>query len=84
MTAFRSLYYDLTAVSHPHGFDALLTLAPPERLLYGSDHPFMLSNLIPPAIEFVYSYPEIDGATREALSSPNALKLFPRLAARAG
>ena len=84
MTAFRSLYYDLTAVSHPHAIDALLTLAPPERLLYGSDHPFMLSSLIPPAIEFVYSYPKIDGATREALSSRNALKLFPRLAARAG
>ena len=84
MTAFRSLYYDLTAVSHPHAIDALLTLAPPERLLYGSDHPFMLSSLIPPAIEFVYSYPKIDGATRQALSSSNALKLFPRLAARAG
>ena len=84
MTAFRSLYYDLTAVSHPHAIDALLTLAPPERLLYGSDHPFMLSSLIPPAIEFVYSYPKIDGATRKALSSSNALELFPRLAARAG
>jgi 6-methylsalicylate decarboxylase len=84
MTAFRSLYYDLTAVSHPHAIDALLTLALPERLLYGSDHPFMLSSLIPPAIEFVYSYPKVDEATRKALSSGNALKLFPRLAARSG
>jgi 6-methylsalicylate decarboxylase len=84
MTAFRSLYYDLTAVSHPHAIDALLTLAPPEQLLYGSDHPFMLSSLIPPAIEFVYSYSKVDEATRKALSSGNALKLFPRLATRAG
>ena len=79
MGAFRSFYFDLTAVSHPFAIDALLTLAPPERLLYGSDHPFMLSTLIPPAIEFVFSYPKIDEATRKALSNGNALKLFPRL-----
>lgn len=81
MASFKSLYYDMTAVSHPHAIDALLTLAPSDHLLYGSDHPFMLSSLIPPAIEFVYSYPGIDQATRKALSRGNALKLFPRLAA---
>ena len=82
MAALKSFYFDLTAVSHPFAIDALLTLAPPERLLYGSDHPFMLPTLIPPAIDFVYSYPKIDNATRKALSNGNALKLFPRLASQ--
>jgi predicted TIM-barrel fold metal-dependent hydrolase len=81
LAALRSLYYDVTAVSHRNAIDALLTLAPSDRLLYGSDHPFMLPNLIPPAIDFITSYPAIDDTKRRALSSGNALKLFPRLAA---
>lgn len=81
--AFKSLYFDVTAVSHKNAIDALLTLAPADRLLYGSDHPFMLSHLIPPAIDFILSYPAIDEAKRQALSYGNARKLFPRLAAGA-
>ena len=83
LAAFKSLYYDLTAVSHPYAIDALLTLAQTDRLLYGSDHPFMMASLIPPAIQFVYSYSKFDDAARRALSFGSALKLFPRLAARA-
>jgi predicted TIM-barrel fold metal-dependent hydrolase len=82
MAAFKSFYFDLTAVSHQHAIDALLTLVPPDHLLYGSDHPFMLSNLIPPAIDFVNAYPKIDEVMRNGLSNGNALKLFPRLAAQ--
>ncbi|MGZ5867828.1 MAG: amidohydrolase family protein [Xanthobacteraceae bacterium] len=81
--AYRSFYFDLTGVSHANAIDALLTLAPADRLLYGSDHPFMLVNLIPPAIEFVLSSPKIDEPTRRALSFDNARRLFPRLAALA-
>ena len=80
MAAFKSFYFDLTAVSHPHAIDALLTLVPPDHILYGSDHPFMLSSLIPPAIDFIFSNPSFDEATRKAFASGNALKLFPRLA----
>lgn len=81
--AFKSFYFDVTAVSHKNAIDALLTLAPADRLLYGSDHPFMLSHLIPPAIDFILSYPAIDDERRQALSFGNAQKLFPRLAAGA-
>jgi predicted TIM-barrel fold metal-dependent hydrolase len=78
--AFKSFYFDVTGVSHKNAIDALLTLAPVDRLLYGSDHPFMLSSLIPPAIEFIMSYPAIGEAARGALTSGNAQRLFPRLA----
>lgn len=78
--SFRWFYYDLTGVSHTNAIDALLTLAPADKLVYGSDHPFMLSSLIPPAIDFVLSSPKIDDTTKRALSFGNAVKLFPRLA----
>jgi predicted TIM-barrel fold metal-dependent hydrolase len=83
LAAFRSLYYDVTGVSHRHAVDALLTLAPRDHLLYGSDHPFMLPALIPPAIDFIMSYPAIDEADRQALAFGNARRLFPRIAALA-
>jgi predicted TIM-barrel fold metal-dependent hydrolase len=79
--ALRWFWFDVTAVSHLNAFDALLALAPREKLLYGSDHPFMLANLIPPAIEFVNIYPQLDEGSRQALRRGNAEKLFPRLAA---
>jgi predicted TIM-barrel fold metal-dependent hydrolase len=80
--AFDSLYYDVTGVSHEHTIDAVVALAPRERLLFGTDHPFMMSNLIPPAIKVLDQSPSIDDATRAALSHGNALKLFPRIAAQ--
>ena len=80
--AFRSFYFDVTAVSHRHSIDALLTLAPADRLLYGSDHPFMIPSLIPAAIEFLNTDPRIDSASRQAVTFQNALALFPALAAR--
>jgi 6-methylsalicylate decarboxylase len=79
LAAFRSFYYDVTAVTHRNAIDALLTLAPRDRLLYGSDHPFMLPTLIPPAIDFIMSEPSIAEADRQALASGNAKRLFPRI-----
>lgn len=79
VAAFKSLYFDVTAVSHPHAIDALLAIAPADRLLYGSDHPFMPPNLIPQAIAFVSSHPKVDDGLRRAILSKNAEKLFPRL-----
>jgi len=83
MAAFKWFYYDVTAVSHQHAIDSLLTLVPIDRLLYGSDHPFMLPTLIPPAIDFIKSLPRLDASARQAVANGNALKLFPRLAAHA-
>lgn len=80
MADFRSFYYDVTAVSHPHAIDALLAIAPKDRLLYGSDHPFMLPAIIPQGIDFVATSPKFDDATRRAIFRENARKLFPRLA----
>jgi predicted TIM-barrel fold metal-dependent hydrolase len=80
VSAFRSFYYDVTAVTHRNAIDALLTLAPRDRLLYGSDHPFMPSALIPPAIDFIMSEPALPEADRQALAVGNAKRLFRRIA----
>ena len=80
MADFRSCYFDITAVSHPHAIDALLSIAPKDRLLYGSDHPFMLPSAIPQGVEFLAKSPKFDEATRRAVSYQNAQRLFPNLA----
>jgi predicted TIM-barrel fold metal-dependent hydrolase len=78
--AFKSLYFDVTAVSHSHAIESVLALAPKDRLLYGSDHPFMLAPAISQAIDFLKASPRLDEGTRRAIFRDNALKLFPRLA----
>ncbi|MBV9626925.1 MAG: amidohydrolase [Xanthobacteraceae bacterium] len=79
LSAFRSFYFDVTAVSHRNAINALLTLAPRDRLLYGSDYPFMQPALIPPAIDFIMSEPALQDADRQALAFGNARRLFPRI-----
>jgi 6-methylsalicylate decarboxylase len=77
--AFRWFYYDMAAVSHANAIDAVLTLAPANRLLFGSDHPFILQNVITQGIQFILSSDRIDEATRARLCHENARELFPRL-----
>jgi predicted TIM-barrel fold metal-dependent hydrolase len=76
---FKSFYFDVTAVSHPHAIDALLAIAPKDRLLYGSDHFFMLPSAITQGVDFLKNSPKFDDATRRAVSYENAQRLFPRL-----
>lgn len=77
---FRSLYFDTTAVSHPHAIDSLLTIAPKDHLLYGSDHPFMLPTAITAGVDFLRLTAKYDEATRRAVGYENAQRLFPALA----
>jgi predicted TIM-barrel fold metal-dependent hydrolase len=69
----------MAAVSHSNAIDAVLTLAPATRLLFGSDHPFILQNVISEGIEFILSSNKINEATRARLCNENAHELFPRL-----
>jgi predicted TIM-barrel fold metal-dependent hydrolase len=77
---FKHFYFDTTAVSHPHAIDALLAIAPKDRLLYGSDHPFMLPTAITAGVEFLAKTAKYDDATRRAVGYENAQRLFPGLA----
>ncbi|MET0867743.1 MAG: amidohydrolase family protein, partial [Pseudorhodoplanes sp.] len=80
LSDFKHFYFDTTAVSHPHAIDALLAIAPKDRLLYGSDHPFMLPTAITAGVEFLADTAKYDEATRRAVGYENAQRLFPGLA----
>jgi predicted TIM-barrel fold metal-dependent hydrolase len=83
--AFRNLYYDVAAMTDPAPIKALMEIADPSRILFGSDYPF--SRHVNPAwdvedtIRGFEAFGGWDAATRRAIEYDNALKLFPRLAA---
>jgi predicted TIM-barrel fold metal-dependent hydrolase len=66
-------------VSHSNAIDAVLTLAPTTRVLFGSDHPFIVQNVILEGIQFILTSDKINDATRARLCAENARQLFPRL-----
>jgi predicted TIM-barrel fold metal-dependent hydrolase len=82
LAALGTLYYDLTAATHPTAMDGLLRIASSDRLLFGSDFPFMPANLIPAAKSAIAAHPAFDAAALDAIARGNASRLFPNLAAR--
>jgi predicted TIM-barrel fold metal-dependent hydrolase len=81
LAQYRSFYFDLTAVSHPFAIDALLTLAPPDRLLYGSDHPFMPESVADTGFTFLNDKCTASGERLSDLVVANGNRLFPRFSA---
>jgi 6-methylsalicylate decarboxylase len=76
----RRLYYDLAGPAFPRQVPALLGLADPERLLYGSDYCWTPA----PAAEahaaaFTHAAAPVGGTTWRSLTTANARALFPRL-----
>jgi predicted TIM-barrel fold metal-dependent hydrolase len=49
------------------------------RILFGSDYPFIMQDVISGAIQFIASCDRIAETTRARLWSENARQLFPRL-----
>jgi len=77
----RRLHYDLAGPAFPRQVPALLRLAAPERLLYGSDYCWTPA----PAAEahaasFDTRPSPVDGTTWRSLTTANAHALLPRLA----
>ncbi|MEV7075732.1 amidohydrolase family protein [Streptomyces sp. NPDC093990] len=77
----RRLHYDLAGPAFPRQVPALLGLADPDRLLYGSDYCWTPA----PAAEahaasFTSAPAPVDGTTWRSLTTANARALFPRLA----
>jgi predicted TIM-barrel fold metal-dependent hydrolase len=80
----RSLYYDVAEICAPAPLRALMEVADPSRILFGSDFPF--SRHRTPAQDvrtLIAGFETFDGwdaATRRGIERDNALKLLPRLA----
>ncbi|MEU1042960.1 amidohydrolase family protein [Streptomyces sp. NPDC005907] len=77
----RGLYYDLAGPAFPRQVPALLSLARPERLLYGSDYCWTPAAAAQAhAASFDTEPAPVDGATWRSLTTANARALLPRLA----
>lgn len=79
MELFKRFWFDTALSSSPAAFPALLEVADPTRVLYGSDYPFAPA----PAIKFlnaVYEEQPLDRQLRRQIDHLNAEALFPRLA----
>ncbi|WP_181799572.1 amidohydrolase family protein [Kitasatospora acidiphila] len=82
MAQLRGLYYDVALGANPHSLSALLELADPGHLLFGTDHPFSPEPLITANSRGLADYPGFSDHTPRAIAADNALPLFPQLAAR--
>jgi 6-methylsalicylate decarboxylase len=80
----RGLYYDVAEICAPAPLAALMQVADPSHVLFGSDYPF--SRHRSPAEDvrdLLAGFEAFDGwdaATRRGIERDNALKLVPRLA----
>ncbi|MEW6453475.1 MAG: amidohydrolase family protein [Pseudomonadota bacterium] len=83
-SALRGLYYDVAEVNHPAPLKALMEIADPSRVLFGSDYPFSRHTNpeqdVRDSIKGFEAFGGWDAATRRGIEHDNALKLLPRLA----
>ncbi|MFD4576540.1 amidohydrolase family protein [Streptomyces sp. NPDC058417] len=82
--ALRRLHYDTAGFALPRALPALLDLVSPDRLLYGSDHPFTNAAVATAQAKALAATPLLGAADKRALFSGTAHRLFPRLRERAG
>jgi predicted TIM-barrel fold metal-dependent hydrolase len=83
MPALRSLFYEIASTTSAPALRCLQELADPERILWGSDLPFVYGERLRDEVEHWEHYDGFDPAARSAIEETNALRLFPRFA-RAG
>jgi predicted TIM-barrel fold metal-dependent hydrolase len=79
----RRLYYDLAGYPVPGQLAALLYVASADHLLYGSDWPYTQEARAHSLQERLLTTDLLTDEQRQAVFRDNALRLFPRLAARA-
>ncbi|MFE9680651.1 amidohydrolase family protein [Streptomyces sp. NPDC006285] len=81
LSQLRRLHYDLAGIPFPRQVPALLALAGPEQLLYGSDYCWTPPSAAEAHVSAVDAAPApVDGATWRSLTTANARRLLPRLA----
>ncbi len=78
----RKLYYDLAGAPVPVLLHAILQIADPHRILYGSDWPFTPLKLCREFAAQLDASPDLAGSLREDSMTGNAGMLFPRLGGR--
>jgi 6-methylsalicylate decarboxylase len=77
---FRSFYFDTALSSSPAALPSLLAFARAERILFGSDWPFVPTAGVQYFVSGLDDY-AMPRDSRTAIDTGNAAALFPRLAA---
>jgi predicted TIM-barrel fold metal-dependent hydrolase len=83
-SALRSLWYDVAEINDAGPLKALMEIADPSHVLFGSDYPFSRHTNpeqdVRDTIKGFEAFGGWDAATRRGIEHDNALKLLPRLA----
>ena len=78
----RKLYWDTALSWHPPNLRMLRSVVGMGQVLFGSDYPYLRRDLAVACRHEVETSSELDKEESHAVLAGNALKLFPRLAAR--
>ena len=81
LPSLRSLYYETASTTSRCALRSLQEFADPERILWGSDLPFVYGARLAEEVEHWERYDGFDADARLAIERQNALKLFPRFGA---
>ncbi|MGA2952975.1 MAG: amidohydrolase family protein [Caulobacteraceae bacterium] len=79
--AMRTLHFDLAGMPVPQLLEALLKVADPQKLHYGSDYPFTPANACEQLLNALEQTPLLSETERRGVWRENALRLFPRFRA---
>jgi len=78
-TYFKRMYFDVAQATHPAPLSALMAIADPDKVMFGSDFPFARNlGVVDQSLQGVASFDGFDPALRRKVERDNALKLFPR------
>jgi len=80
--AMQKLHFDLAGAPVPIQLGALLELADPMRLHYGSDFPFTPENVCAVLLAKIGNTEQLEIAERARILRENSIGLFPRFASR--
>lgn len=78
LTYVRRLYFDTALSPSPYALAALLQLAEPSHILFGSDFPFAPPPVTALQTQQLAEIPFLDDAARRGINRDHALALFPR------
>jgi predicted TIM-barrel fold metal-dependent hydrolase len=79
-TDLRRLHFDLAGAPVPDLLRALLSVADPKNIHYGSDYPFTPAPACAKLQQLLWQTDLLEGSLCEDMWRTNSLRLFPRLA----
>ncbi len=78
--SLKRFYYDTAMASNPGTFGSLTELVGPDRIVFGTDYPYMPDFAIGEFVRHIDEYPAFDTVMKQGIKRDNSLRLFPRLA----